>query len=122
MRRRFGWYRPEVVAPSHSDAKSFNVLRRKVRADAEHRRRVGERKRAILASLALAEAGKARNLTQEELAKILAATQVNVPRIERQEDVYLSSLRKYVEALSGQLAIAAILPEQTLNLMPTLVW
>jgi hypothetical protein len=42
-----------------------------------------------------------------------------VSGIERQEDVYLSSLRKYVEALGGKLEIAAVFPEQTLNLVPS---
>src|SRR5258708_4563832 len=102
-----------------SKTKSFNLLRREVRADPERHRRVGEHKRAILAALALAEAREARNVTQEELAEILGVSQANVSRIERQEDVYLSSLRKYVEALGGQLEISAVFPEQTLSLVPT---
>jgi hypothetical protein len=37
-------------------------------------------------------------------------TQANVSRIEHEEDVYLSTLRGYVEALGGQLELRAVCP------------
>ncbi len=101
-----------------SKTKSFDVLRRKVRASPERARRVAEHKRAILDALALAEARERRNITQKELAEILGVTQANISRIEREDDVYLSTLRKYIEALGGHLEITAVFPERTLTLSP----
>ncbi len=102
-----------------SKTKSFEILRRKVRAKPERARRVAEHKRAILDALALAEAREGRNVTQKELAEILGVTQANISRIEREDDVYLSTLRKYVEALGGHLEIAAVFPEKTFTLAPS---
>ncbi len=99
-----------------SKTKSFNILRRKVRADPERAHRVAEHKRAILDALALAEARERRNVTQKEIAEILGVTQANISRIEREDDIYLSTLRKYVEALGGHLEIAAVFPEKTVTL------
>lgn len=96
--------------------KSFDILRRKVRADPERARRVAEHKRAILDALALAEAREQRNVTQKEIAEMLGVTQANVSRIEREEDVYLSTLRRYVEALGGRLEVSAVFPDKTVSL------
>jgi DNA-binding XRE family transcriptional regulator len=96
--------------------KSFDILRRKVRADPERARRVAEHKRAIMDALALAEAREQRNVTQKDIAEILGVTQANVSRIEREEDVYLSTLRKYVEALGGRLEVSAVFPDKTVSL------
>lgn len=99
-----------------SKTKSFDILRRKVRADPDRAHRVAEHKRAILVALALAEAREQRNVTQKDIAEILGVTQANVSRIEREDDVYLSTLRKYVEALGGRLELTAIFPDKTVSL------
>lgn len=99
-----------------SKTKSFDILRRRVRADPERAHRVTEHKRAILDALALAEAREQRNVTQKDIAEILGVTQANVSRIEREDDVYLSTLRKYVEALGGRLELTAIFPDKTVSL------
>jgi hypothetical protein len=41
-----------------------------------------------------------------------------VSRIEREEDIYLSSLRIYVEELGGRLELTAVFPDQTIVLAP----
>jgi DNA-binding XRE family transcriptional regulator len=111
---------PRRLSPRGSVAvtktKSFDILRRKVRADPERARRVAEHKRAIMDALALAEAREQRNVTQKDIAEILGVTQANVSRIEREEDVYLSTLRKYVEALGGRLEVSAVFPDKTVSL------
>jgi DNA-binding XRE family transcriptional regulator len=99
-----------------SKTKSFDTLRRKVRADPERAHRVAEHKRAILVALALADAREQRNITQKDMAEILGVTQANVSRIEREDDVYLSTLRKYVEALGGRLELSAVFPDKTVSL------
>lgn len=43
-------------------------------------------------------------------------TQANLSRIEHQDDLYLSTLRGYVEALGGRLELRAVFPDQTVDL------
>jgi DNA-binding transcriptional regulator YiaG len=47
---------------------------------------------------------------QVELAKQLGITQAQVSNFERQEDMLLSTLRRYIEALGGELHIVAAFP------------
>lgn len=45
--------------------------------------------------------------TQVEVAEELESTQAEISRFERRDDVRLSSLRRYVEALGGELEVVA---------------
>lgn len=45
------------------------------------------------------------NLRQYELAELIGISQKNISAIEKRDDIYLSSLKKYVEALGGNLKI-----------------
>lgn len=53
-------------------------------------------------------AGKA----QAEIASALNIKQPSVSQIERQTDMYLSTLRSYVEAVGGELELTVKLPER----------
>ncbi len=53
-------------------------------------------------------AGKA----QMEIAEALNVKQPSVSKIEKQADMYLSTLRSYVEAVGGQLELVVRLPDQ----------
>jgi predicted transcriptional regulator len=89
--------------------RNFNELRERARQrDPDWERNVTERHRAIEDALALAELRQARQITQVQLAGALGISQGNVSRLEGRSDVYLSTLRSYVEALGGQLEIAAV--------------
>lgn len=68
--------------------------------------------RALRDALTLAGLRKGRGVTQVELAGRLGKTQGNVSELERRDDVYLSSLREYVEALGGRLEVEAIFDEE----------
>lgn len=59
----------------------------------------------------LAELRQARRRSQEELARALKVNQPAVAKLERRTDMYVSNLRRYVEALDGQLKITAEFPE-----------
>ena len=59
----------------------------------------------------LAELRHARERTQVELARKLGMVQPSVSRLERQADLYVSTLRRYVEALGGRLEINAVFPD-----------
>jgi DNA-binding XRE family transcriptional regulator len=58
----------------------------------------------------LKELRKARGLSQAELADILNKKQGEVSKIERRQDVKLSTLRDYVESVGGTLQVLARLP------------
>lgn len=53
---------------------------------------------------------EAQNHSQEELAQKLGVQQSAVSKIERRTDLYLSTLRKYVEAVGGKLKVTAEFP------------
>jgi transcriptional regulator with XRE-family HTH domain len=59
----------------------------------------------------LAELRRAREMTQVALAEKLRMAQPSVSRLERQADLYVSTLRRYVEALGGRLEISAVFPD-----------
>jgi len=53
---------------------------------------------------------QALNLTQDEMAQRLEVGQDNVSRLEKRDDLKLSTLRGYVEALGGELQLKVSLP------------
>ena len=61
---------------------------------------------------------KVRAVSQEELAKKLAVGQPAVAKIERRSDMFVSNLRRYVEALGGTLEIAARFPDGAVTITP----
>lgn len=54
----------------------------------------------------LAEIRNAFSKTQEEVAQILNVKQNAVAQLEKRSDLLMSTLRKYVEAMGGELAVA----------------
>ncbi|HET6620727.1 MAG TPA: XRE family transcriptional regulator [Dongiaceae bacterium] len=54
---------------------------------------------------------KATAKTQVEMAKSLGVSQPSVAKIERQADMYLSTLRSYVEAAGGRLTLVVELKD-----------
>ncbi|HSS69107.1 MAG TPA: helix-turn-helix domain-containing protein [Casimicrobiaceae bacterium] len=51
--------------------------------------------------------------TQEEVAARLGVGQDTVSRIERRSDILLSTLRRYIEAMGGELQLVARFPERS---------
>ena len=58
----------------------------------------------------LHELRRARALTQQELAETLNVDQRAVAKLEQRADIYVSSLRSYIEAVGGRLKIVAEFP------------
>lgn len=52
-------------------------------------------------------------LSQAKIAKTLKISQPAVSKIEKQTDMYLSTLRSYVEAMGGELDVIVRLPNRT---------
>ncbi len=54
--------------------------------------------------------------TQEQVAKAAKITQSDLSKAERREDHLLSTLRRYVEALGGELAVIATFGDRQIRL------
>ena len=74
-------------------------------------------RRLMDVELQLAEARRRRGVSQALIAEALEVSQPNVSRIEQQDDVYLSTLARYVAALGGHLEVLAVFPEETIKLL-----
>jgi DNA-binding transcriptional regulator YiaG len=59
---------------------------------------------------ALRELRAARAMSQVELARRLGVKQAEISKMERRTDMYLSTLREYVEGLGGSLSVIADFP------------
>ena len=90
-------------------AKKFRDLRGKMSPESQERAHA--RAEAMLAELPLQELRQARHLTQETLARVLRSKQALVSKFERRADVYVSSLRSYIQAMGGELEIIARFPD-----------
>jgi len=90
-------------------AKPYKALRAKMPADV--RKRADARANLLMQEMPLYELRQARQLSQEQLARELHVRQANVSKIERRTDVYISTLRSYVEAMGGELEITAKFPQ-----------
>ena len=64
----------------------------------------------MLNDMALDELREALKLTQESLAESLHVNQAAISKVERRSDMLISTLRKIIQAMGGELEIRAILP------------
>ena len=80
---------------------------------AAQRKKVETRTAELIAEeMTLRELRKARKLTQVRMAKQLGITQDSVSRLEKRSDLLLSTLRKTVEAMGGNLSLVAEFPDR----------
>ena len=77
----------------------------------ERRARVAARVKAELAMMPLHQLRNAREMTQTRLAEVLSVDQGRISKLEKRTDMYLSTLRSYIEAMGGTLEIRAVFPE-----------
>ena len=57
--------------------------------------------------LHLSQLRKARGLTQEAMAELLGVSQAEVSKMERRSELYIGTLKKFIEAMDGELVLAA---------------
>jgi DNA-binding XRE family transcriptional regulator len=69
------------------------------------------RARKIIEEMPLQQLRNAREMTQTRLAEVLEMDQGNISKLEKRTDMYLSTLRSYVEAMGGVLEIRAVFPD-----------
>ena len=77
----------------------------------ERRQRIEALKNELFSEMPLCELQRARALTQRDLADKLKVNQPAVVKLEQWTDVYVSSLRSYIEAVGGRLKVVAEFPE-----------
>jgi transcriptional regulator with XRE-family HTH domain len=77
------------------------------------RKKVEDRATDIIAEeMSLRDLRKARKLTQARVAKTLGITQDSVSRLEKRSDLLISTLRKTVKAMGGDVRIVAEFPDR----------
>ena len=97
-------------------AKKFSELRAKMSPEAQSR--AAARAEAMLVEMQLQELPKARHVTQVEVAKAMSVEQAAVSKLERRDDMYVSTLREYVKALGGELKLVASFPDADIQVHP----
>jgi DNA-binding transcriptional regulator YiaG len=90
-------------------AKNFKELQAKM--SPESRARSEAKAQRMIQEMALDELRAARALTQEHLPTILGVKQSAVSKLERRADMYVSTLRHFIEAMGGRLEIRAVFPD-----------
>ena len=78
--------------------------------------RVSSRARERIEEVTLPELRQGFSMTQVELARIADMTQSELSRLESRADHRISTLRRYVEALGGELEITAIFRKRRIKL------
>ncbi|HTF62074.1 MAG TPA: helix-turn-helix transcriptional regulator [Edaphobacter sp.] len=87
----------------------MKTLHDKVKAlPAGRRKKIASRTdQLIREEMTMRDLRKARQMTQEELAKLLNVKQEQISRMEKRTDMHLSTLRRQIEAMGGELVLTA---------------
>lgn len=88
---------------------SFQNLRD--RMTPEQRAQAEAKAVALREEMTMAELRQARELTQENLGVTLHVGQAAVAKMEKRTDMYVSNLRRFIEAMGGELDIVARFPD-----------
>ena len=70
----------------------------------------------MMSEMLLAELRKFMDLPQEQLAAKMGITQPSLSKLENQSDMQISTLRRLIEALGGQMEIIAHLPQADIRI------
>ena len=116
------WSPEDGFGLSSSDGNDFNTAASETIADADDAlarivdvlttgKPIPSRKEMFLQRLR-----EHREVSQETLADMMQVSQATVSKTERREDMLLSTLRNFVEALGGHLQLVAKFPSETIEL------
>jgi DNA-binding transcriptional regulator YiaG len=119
------WSPDDGFGLSSTEANDYNTAASEIFADAD---------RALARIIEVLKAGKPipprremylqrlrehREVSQETLAELMRVSQATVSKTERRDDMLLSTLRNFVEALGGRLHVVAKFPSETIELNVT---
>jgi DNA-binding transcriptional regulator YiaG len=91
---------------------SFATLRNQM--SAVSRKRADLLTDELRITMNLGELRRARQLSQDEIAQVLHVTQASVAKIERRADIYVSTMRRFIEAMGGELIVTAKFPDRSI--------
>ena len=89
---------------------------RRSKGDPERAARVQKRVDAALLDMSLAELRTQLGLTQAEMAKAAEMDQSELSKVERRSDHLVSTLRRCVAALGGELEVTAVVGDKRVRL------
>jgi DNA-binding XRE family transcriptional regulator len=89
-------------------AHKFEKLEKQMKPESLQRARA--KTKEIMTEMLLAEIRKEAGITQDDLAKTIGIKQPSLSKLESQDDIHISTLRKLIEALGGQLELVAHMP------------
>jgi DNA-binding transcriptional regulator YiaG len=93
---------------------SFAALRARMSPEAQ--RRAADKAERLTEEMDLAELRRALLVSQEELAQTLHVGQAAVAKLERRTDMYVSTLRRVIQAMGGELEIVARFPDRSIRI------
>jgi len=94
--------------------KKFSVLVAKM--PAPRKARIGRIAEALRQEMDLTQLREARALSQAALGEILHVEQPAVAKLEKRADMYVSTLRRFIEAMGGELEIVARFPDHEVRI------
>ena len=77
----------------------------------EQRANAAAKAASLRESMTLAELRQARELTQEALGETLHVGQTAIAKMEKRTDMYVGNLRRFIQAMGGELDIVARFPD-----------
>ncbi len=95
-------------------AKKFKNLRDEM--SPQRQKKIDSMTRDMLEEMPMHALRRARKLSQVQLAELLNIKQGSVSKLERRTDLYISTLRRYIEAMGGELTLQARFPEGSVNI------
>lgn len=96
-------------------AKSFDELVKRTTTK-KTRERASRRAQELLGELLLSEVRKLTGKSQRQVADALGMKQPSLSKLEKQKDMQISTLRKIVKALGGELQVLAKFPKGTVKI------
>jgi predicted transcriptional regulator len=97
--------------------KHINEIRKQRPITGESRARVDRLKRLMELEVTLTKLRESRDVTQTQIAERLTTSRPNVSRIEHEDDLRVSTLSRYIDALGGQIEVHAVFPDQAVTLI-----
>ncbi|MDQ6601206.1 MAG: helix-turn-helix transcriptional regulator [Chloroflexota bacterium] len=98
-----------------SGHRPWSEIRR--RGTPEEEAEIAAEVRAILRENALMQLRRRHEISQEELAAALGISQARVSSIERADEPQLTTIRRYIEAMGGELIVQAKIDGETFDLL-----
>ena len=96
-------------------AKSFDELVKRTTTK-KTRAKAARRTQELLGELLLSEVRQLAGKSQQEVAQTLGMKQPSLSKLEKQADMQISTLRKIVKALGGELEVLARFPKGTVKI------